>query len=56
VLYDKDKGFQFIDLEGASIEGDATTKFLKDGKNIITILKNTHSSHDYINQPKKYLC
>ena len=33
VLYDKDKGFQFIDLEGASIEGDATNKFFKkDGK------------------------
>jgi len=33
LLYDKDKGFQFIDLEGASIEGDATNKFFKkDGK------------------------
>ena len=33
VLYDKDKGFQFIDLEGASIEGDSTNKFFKkDGK------------------------
>ena len=29
VLYDKNKGFQFIDLEGASIEGDATNKFFK---------------------------
>jgi hypothetical protein len=33
VLYDNNKGFQFIDLEGASIEGDATNKFFKkDGK------------------------
>jgi hypothetical protein len=29
VLYDKNKGFQFIDLEGASIEGDSTNKFFK---------------------------
>ena len=33
VLYDKDKGFQFIDLEGASVDGSPTEKFFeKDGK------------------------
>ena len=30
-LYDKDKGFQFIDLEAASMDGSPTNKFFKEG-------------------------